>query len=292
MRIFNIGSLNIDYVYKVDHFVNPGETLASQSMDIFPGGKGLNQSIALARAGAEVVHCGIVGENGRFLIDILSDSGVNTDGIIIDSCPTGHAIIQVDGKAQNSILLFPGANHKISRKTVEGFLSDAAEDDILLIQNETNCLNEIFEIAAQKRMQIAFNPSPFDKSILDLPLQNVKWWFCNEIEGAELFGSGSPEEICALFLNKYPSSNLVLTLGKDGARFCSSSLSFNQPIFESDAVDTTAAGDTFTGYFMSAISAGKDIPYAMEIASKAASIAVSRHGASTSIPYINEIEKA
>lgn len=290
MKIYNIGSLNIDYVYSVDSFVRPAETKSSEDMKIFPGGKGLNQSIALARAGAEVIHCGAIGQDGSFLLQTLKDSGVSIDRISVLPSPTGHAIIQVDSKGQNCILLFAGANQKITRSMIECFLSDAESNDILLIQNETNCLNEIIETAAEKQMQIAFNPSPFDQDVLGLPLHHIKWWFCNEIEGSALFGVGSPKDICASFLSKYPDSNLILTLGENGAIFCNSDLCITQPIFKANVVDTTAAGDTFTGYFLSAVAAGNDIPYALKLAAKASSITVSRLGASTSIPCLDEVE--
>ena len=290
MKIYNLGSLNIDYVYAVDHFVTAGETLASEKMTVFPGGKGLNQSMALARAGARVIHGARIGDNGEFLTDTLTSAGVDTSRIekITGSC--GCAIIQVDKDGQNSILLFAGTNHCIDKTYIEKFLFDAEENDILLLQNEINNLDVIFEIAHQKKMQIAFNPSPFHMDIHKLPLSCVKWWFCNEIEGAALFGSNDPKEIAETFVKRFPNSNLILTLGKDGSVFINADTYIEQPIYKVHTVDTTAAGDTFTGYFLAAVTKGKDVGYALKIASKAASITVSRHGASSSIPMYAEVE--
>lgn len=289
MLVYSLGSLNIDYVYHVPHFVRPGETLASREMQIFPGGKGLNQSVALGRAGASVRHGGLINNNDKWLVNVLQQSNVDTSYIQRVSSPSGHAIIQVDSRGQNSILLFAGANHCFTCEYIESILADAKKNDILLVQNEINHLEWIFEIAHAKEMQIAFNPSPFDKGILDLPLSYVKWWICNEIEGNELSGKRNAEDIVESLLQKFPESNILLTLGIDGCIFRNNSLLLRQPSYKVKAVDTTAAGDTFTGYFFAMIAKGEEIGTALQIASLAASIAVSREGASNSIPFLEEI---
>lgn len=311
MKIYNLGSLNIDYVYNVDHFVQPGETLSSLNLETFSGGKGLNQSVALARAGADVVHGGLIGEDGLFLKKMLSDSGVDVSSVKTIEARTGHAIIQVEPNGQNNIILFSGANHQFTEEYLDEFLADANPGDILLLQNETNCLKEAFEKAHKKNMQIAFNPSPFNKKLLALPLSYVNWWFCNEIEGTELFGSKEvgnktidgeqngekvmedelPEKILNVFSEQYPDSNLILTLGKQGSVFKNKEQKIYQPIYEVKAVDTTAAGDTFTGYFLAKIAEGKSIAEALNAASLASSIAVSRKGAAPSIPYASELKQ-
>lgn len=289
MKIYNLGSLNIDYVYAVDHFVSAGETLASDGMNIFPGGKGLNQSIALARAGAQVIHGAVIGSDGGFLLETLAESGVDTARIqrVDGSC--GHAIIQVDPNGQNCILLFAGTNHRISKDYMDTFLADACAGDILVLQNEVNGLDMIFEAAHKKKMNIAFNPSPFREELKKLPLSYVKWWFCNEIEGEALFGSSDPMQIVENFVAQYPGSCLILTLGSNGSIFADGKTLVKQPIFPTKAVDTTAAGDTFTGYFLASVTAGKTVEQALEAASRAASVTVSRKGASESIPYAREL---
>lgn len=289
MKIYNFGSLNIDYVYSVEHFVTAGETLPSDVMEVFPGGKGLNQSVALARAGAKVIHGGLIGDGGDFLTGKMALSGVDTSRIKRTDGSNGHAIIQVNMDGQNCILLYAGSNYKIDRKYIEDFLADAEENDILLLQNEVSCLADAFEIAKKKKLHIAFNPSPFKEDIKLLPLKCVKWFFCNEIEGEALFGSGDPETMKRNFLRMYPESVLILTLGSRGSMYISWEKSFFQSALKVKAVDTTAAGDTFTGYFISAVSRGESAEYAMEIATKAASVTVSRKGASDSIPYYNDL---
>lgn len=289
MRIYNLGSLNIDYVYGVEHFVRPGETLTAGRRETFPGGKGLNQSVALARAGAEVLHGGMVGGEGNFLLMTLRGAGADVSRVKRVPCATGHAVIEVDPSGQNRILLYPGANRAITGEYVEEFLRDARPGDFLLIQNETSATAEAIETARGKGMSVALNPSPFDGSVKLLPLREVDWWFCNEIEGAALFG-GSVDEIPNNFLRAYPGSRLVLTLGERGSVYRDADTSLTQPAYPAKAVDTTAAGDTYTGYFLAAIAAGKPVETAMELATKAAAISVSREGASVSIPTLAEVE--
>lgn len=288
MKIYNLGSLNIDYVYSTDHFVLPGETLASDSLAVFPGGKGLNQSVALAKAGVKVIHGGAVGEDGAFLIETMKKYGVITDRIFVTDGKTGHAIIEVDRNGQNRILLYAGANHKISAEYVESFLSDANEGDILLLQNEVNSLDLIFKEAIRKKMKIAFNPSPYREELKELPTDAVSFWFCNELEGEAFFGC-SFDMIEEVFPKLYPDSALILTLGEGGSKFISKNETVYQPIYETETVDTTAAGDTFTGYFLSEFSRSGDVKTALRLASRAASITVSRHGASESIPARDEV---
>lgn len=288
MKIYNLGSLNIDYVYSVDHFVSAGETLSSDKMTVFPGGKGLNQSVALSRAGAKVIHGAIIGDNGDVLIRALSDSGVDTQRIKKINGSSGHAIIQVDKNGKNCILIFPGTNASVDETYIEQFLADSEKDDILLIQNEVSGLGTAFEIVHKKQMQIAFNPSPYDDDIKQLPLSFVKWWFCNEIEGKELFGCSKPEENADAFRCQFPESKLILTLGGGGSVFNDSDNYIKQSIYEVKPVDTTA-GDTFTGYFIASVTRGKGAAIALDIASKAAALTVSRLGASSSIPLLDEV---
>lgn len=291
MNIYNLGSMNIDYVYQVDHFLQPGETLSSEAMQIFPGGKGLNQSVALGRAGAYVFHGGFSGNGSEFLIETMESSGVNTGRICKRPESLGHAIIQVDKTGQNCIMLYPGTNHMFTADYIETFLGDAQPGDILLLQNECDCLEDAFIIAHGKKLQIAFNPSPFHEKIRDLPLEYVSWWFCNEIEGAALFGSTEPDFIADNFARMYPESNLILTLGEEGSMYQRGRKRIYQAIHPAQVVDTTAAGDTFTGYFLSAIASEKSVEEALEIASCASSITVSRPGAASSIPFLNEVEE-
>ena len=290
MKVYNLGSLNVDYVYSVDHFVSAGETISSDKMEIFPGGKGLNQSVAISRAGGCAVHGALCGSGAEFLVEQLSASGVDTSKIRRTAGSPGHAIIQVDRNGENCIMLFAGTNRLLDEDYIKEFLSDAAAGDVLLAQNETNCLAEAFAVAKEKGMKIAFNPSPYDEKIASLPLDLVDIWFCNEIEGASLCGVADPDGICTAFLERFPDSSLVLTLGEEGSVFCDKNGKARQRSYPATPVDTTAAGDTFTGYFLASILAGKTPAESMDTASRASAVTVSRMGASSSIPYLNELK--
>lgn len=294
MKLYNLGSLNIDYVYRVQHFVQPGETISSYGREVFAGGKGLNQSVALAHAGVQVIHGGMIGADGEFLKKLLQNAGVDTHSILTLNEPSGHTVIQVDENGQNCIILYQGTNHCITKDYLNEFLREASEGDFLLLQNETNCLREAIEIANEKKMQIALNPSPLGEDLWTLPLSYINWWFCNEIEGAALFGEKAdivvdPEKIMGKFLKKYPNSHLVLTLGKNGSYYCEKENVCFQEAFSVDTVDTTAAGDTFLGYFLAGIVSGKKARIALKEAALAASICVTRKGAAPSIPYKEEL---
>jgi len=292
MKILNFGSLNIDYVYQLDHFLRPGETLHSQSLSIFCGGKGLNQSIALARAGAEVYHAGCVGiTDGQMLLDALSDSGVNTDYINTVEKRSGNAIIQVNRSGENCIILFGGANDCVSPLQVDETIAKFQCNDYLLLQNEISCIGLLIEKASEKGMIVAFNPSPCNDRISSLPLHLVDIFFVNEIEGMEIAGINNPmpDRIISTLREKFPIAKIVLTLGKRGVIYFDGVDVHSHDIYDVPVVDTTAAGDTFTGYFLASLIKGKSSPLSIEIASKASSIAVSRAGASISIPTMDEV---
>ncbi|WRS28291.1 ribokinase [Oscillospiraceae bacterium MB08-C2-2] len=287
--ILNFGSLNLDHVYSVEHFVKPGETLASLGYQVFPGGKGLNQSIALSLAGGQTFHAGKVGADGLWLVDLLAEKGVDTRFVETDGQHTGHAMIQVNSKGQNCILLYGGANAEISEAAIEKTLSHFSAGDLLVLQNEINGLPFLMEKAYEKGMEIALNPSPITSELLNYPLEKVTWFLLNELEGQTLSGKSLPNEICEALLKKYPQSRIVLTLGKEGVLYRDSQQSFTHGIYDVPVVDTTAAGDTFTGFLLASAAQGASIPRALELASIASSLAVSQKGAAVSIPTIQQV---
>lgn len=289
MKILNFGSINIDNVYHVDDFVKPGETKKSLSFQVFPGGKGLNQSVALARAGAAVYHAGKVGPDGQWLADLMKTSGVDTALVEKAKCDTGKAIIQVSDTGQNAIILYEGANQEMDRKYIERVLDQFCAGDILVLQNEINHVPEMIESARQRGLKIALNPSPANEVIHQCDLSKIQWLLLNEVEGEWMTGKKEPEEICRELLKAYPDMEVVLTLGSQGVLYQSAEKKCFQKAFKVDAVDTTGAGDTFTGYFLRCVSEGETPEKALRLASKAASIAVSRAGAAVSIPYWSEV---
>ncbi|WP_085832095.1 ribokinase [Clostridium merdae] len=291
MKILNFGSLNYDYVYTVDHIGLPGETNAALRMDTYIGGKGLNQSIALARAGAEVWHAGQVGEEGEQLLQICRDNGVNTDWIRTVTGKSGHTVIQVEKHGQNSILLFGGANQSIPEEYASKVLSSFGKGDMLLLQNEINGVPRLIEEADSRGMQIVLNPSPYHAVMEECDLTKVSILLVNEIEGWQITGEKEPDNILNALAKRYPDLAVVLTLGSKGVIYRDKNERHTHGIYTVPVVDTTAAGDTFTGYFLAGVARGLSVPQSLELASKASAIAVTSHGAAPSIPVLQEVEE-
>ena len=289
MKVLNIGSMNLDHVYTVDHIVEPGETQSSTQLQLFLGGKGMNQSVALAKAGVEVYQGGMIGEDGGVFLDVCQEYGIHADYIRTVDARTGHAIIQIDKNAQNCILLYGGANQVLTEAYVDEVISQFDKGDILLLQNEVNLMPYIVDRGYAQGMKIVLNPSPFDDKLKAVDMTKISLFLLNEIEGYQLTGCREPGAIIDSIRERFPHAAVVLTLGSDGAVYADQSCKHFQPIFPVKAVDTTAAGDTFTGYFIAGLAQGMEIPDILRMSAKASSIAVSRAGAVPSIPYRDEV---
>ena len=286
MKVLNFGSLNLDYVYQVDHMVQAGETLSSIDRKVFCGGKGLNQSIALARAGAQVYHAGLIGPEGEILVDILKEANVNVELVGQIEEATGHAMIQVDPSGQNCILIYGGANRKIDKDMVDRVLAKFEAGDILVLQNEISELDYIIDRAYEKKMKIVLNPSPWSESLGQIDPAKITLFVCNEIEALAMTGQQEIQKM----LQAMQGKQVVLTVGKDGAWYQDEcGMRSFQAAFHVKAVDTTGAGDTFTGYFVENWSKGEDPQLCLKYAAKAAAISVSRPGAAISIPNRDEV---
>ena len=292
MKVLNFGSLNLDYVYQVEHFVQPGETLSADSQAVNPGGKGLNQSIALAKAGAEVFHAGCRGLGGERLGELLQQNGVDTRFLQFADTLQGNAVIQVNREGQNCILLYGGSNQCVTEEQIESTLAYFSAGDWLVLQNEINKLPLIVEKACARGMRIALNPSPYNGKLNDVDFGKLSWLLANEVEAEQLSGSDKPEETWRLLHEQYPRLNLLVTLGGEGSVAFTESEAVRQAAFQVKAVDTTAAGDTYTGFFVAGLMEGRPLPDCMRRASLASSIAVPRPGAAGSIPTKEEVEQA
>ncbi len=292
MKILNFGSLNIDYVYRVPHFVAAGETLASFSLETFAGGKGLNQSVAFAKAGARVYHAGAIGTEGGLLTAMLTSAGVDTSYVrTMENVPCGHAIIQVNDEGENCIMLCGGANQTQDEAFMDSVLSHFDAEDLLVLQNEINDPARIAKKAKARGLRVALNPSPMNQAITEELLSYVDFLILNETEGMQITGKESQDEILAVLRERYPHMKIILTLGSRGSLYEDGTTRASHGIFKVEPVDTTAAGDTFTGYFFSSLLGGSTPAKALRVASAASALAVSRMGAAPSIPTMNEVEK-
>ena len=290
MRILSFGSLNTDNVYEVSHFVTPGETLYADNLKIIPGGKGLNQSISLAKGGLNVSHAGIVGKDGNLLIDTLNRNNIKTNLIKRSNTSlTGHTIIQVDNKGQNSIIYWSGANHDITADYIDYVLEGFSSGDYIILQNEINNIPYIIDLAHKKGLLIVFNPSPFNDVIQNCDISKVSYLFMNEIEASLLTKECDIKKQLEFMALNYPTCRTIITMGEQGSYYKDHDIEIHQNIVKANVVDTTAAGDTFAGFFIAAIIKGYTANSAMKIATTASSITVSRPGASDSIPSWGEI---
>ncbi len=296
-KFLSFGSLNIDYTYRVAHFVGAGETLAASEVQTFCGGKGLNQSVALAKAGGAVYHAGSIGPDGAFLLEELQKANVNTALVtVLAQEKTGHAIIQNTADGENCILLYGGANKRITREQIDAALEGFSRGDVLVLQNEINEIPYLIERAKEKGMIVAFTPAPMHADVRTYPLEKADYILLNETEAKALAAierddNLTADELADRLREAYPAVRFVLTLGSAGALYVHQQERIFQNAFPVKAVDTTAAGDTFAGYFLQSIAAGKPTKEALETAAKAAAICVTRRGASPSIPGREEVER-
>ena len=290
MKILNFGSLNLDYTYQVSHIVREGETILAKEVGLNLGGKGFNQSVALARAGIACYHAGLVGEEGLDFYDACETYGIKTDYMKTVTGRCGHTIIQVDEKGQNSIVLFGGANQKNSKEYVDEVLKNFDTGDIILLQNEINELPYLIDQAFAKGMTIVLNPSPYDERLEECDLGKISVFLLNETEGQQMTGMTTPATIISAMAASYSNAKVVLTLGEGGSIYHHGDEELYQPAFKVDAVDTTAAGDTFTGYFVAGLIKKLPMREVLINSSKAAALAVTKQGAASSIPFMSEVE--
>lgn len=284
MTIWNLGSINLDLVYRLDHLPQPGETLAALRHDEGLGGKGANQSVAAARAGSETRHVGAMGEGSPWVLDQLIEAGVETTGIVQSADhATGHAVILVDRHAENCIVIHPGANRALDGERVADALSWIDPEDTLLIQNETNLQVEAAQIARAAGARVIYSAAPFDLDAVQAILPFVSILALNRGEADRLFAAMDGD---------LPVDALLITLGGDGAEYRDlvSGETLRQRAFPVAAVDTTGAGDCFAGYFAAGLDQGMAPSEALRLAAAAAALAVTRPGAGGAIPALAEVE--
>ena len=290
MKIYNFGSLNVDRVYGVEDFVRAGETILAKSLSFFPGGKGLNQTIALARAGANVYHVGCIGRDGGILKDTLVENQVPLTYVKEMDADGGHTALQVSESGQNAIIVYSGTNHMLTENFVDEVMQTIEPGDYVLMQNEINLVPYIIRKAKEAGAQVALNPSPITKELMSYPLEMVDLFIVNEIEGEAVTGEKEPQKILAAFREKYPHAKIALTLASEGSCYQDETTFAMQEIYKNTVVDTTGAGDTYCGYLLTCLMEGVPVKEALHMATAASSIAVSRQGAAPSIPKREEVE--
>jgi len=283
MTVYNLGSINIDHVYRVPHLPEPGETLASSAFTSGLGGKGANQSIAIARAGGDVFHIGAIGKDGAWTATRLAEIGVDTRFIETLGIPTGHAIINVDDNGENAIVLSSSANRALTENQVVNALFDAKAEDWLLLQNETNLGLFAAKTAKAKGLRIAYAAAPFDAETAKAMLPFIDLLAVNEIEAAQL------SHCLGVSADALPISQTLITRGAEGAVLWQEGRAISVNAFKVEPVDTTGAGDTFLGYFLAAIDAKLPPKAALRKAAAASALQVLKEGAAEAIPTAQEV---
>ena len=284
MTIFNLGSINLDYFYRLPHLVSAGETLAANDFNIALGGKGANQSVAIAKAGADVFHIGAFGQKDELYLQEMQNAGVNLDFVVLSDMPSGHAIIMVDDKTgENQIILSPSANYNIEQEQIKKALQKAKSSDWALAQNETCLVEPFLSLAKQQGLRICYSAAPFvaEQTASLLPLTDLL-----------IVNEGEAEALCK-FIEKDIATlglpHLIITLGSKGARYIGEQSSFLVAPFNVTAIDTTGAGDTFLGYVLANLNDGQTMQQAMSHASAAAALQITRKGALPAIPSWSEV---
>ena len=278
--ILNFGSCNLDHVYTVNAFVSPGETLSSKTYRTFPGGKGLNQSIAIVQAGGSCAHVGRIGKDAEWLKAQLKSFGVDTDFLFVSDEPTGHAIIQVTPDGENAILTHGGANHTLTQLEIDAGLESAKENDLALIQNEINNVSYVIEHAKGRGLQVAFNAAPINKGVEGYPLEDVDFLFLNEIEGEQLSGATDLSGMLRILSERFPKTRLIITLGKEGSLYHFRGETLRHRAVEvKRVIDTTGAGDAFVGTFLAKFLTNRIPREAFLGAAYASAECISRKGA-------------
>jgi ribokinase len=288
MAVFNLGSINTDLFYQVPHLLAPGETLASTEHNRGLGGKGANMSVAVARAAARAVHIGAVGADGRWAVERLLEYGVDTRHIVETDTPTGHAVIMVDDHGENAILLFPGANRALKETHIETALAEATEADTFLFQNETSAQIEGATLASAKGMRVVYAAAPFDAGAVQAVLPLLDILVMNAVEAQQL------SDATGIALADLPVRDVIVTLGSEGCRWINTDEGKDQtfPAIPVTPVDTTGAGDTFTGFLVAGLDRGLPMEQAISLGQQAGAIMVMRHGTADVIPDLKDVEDA
>ena len=281
--------MHIDYVYNVKQIVKARETINALDHATNIGGKGLNQSIALARAGAKVSHVGIIGHDGAGLKNMLTDNQISTEYVDYLNQASGHAVIQVNAEGENTIIIFGGTNQKYTPELIEKALIKSEPDDIVLIQNQINDVPRILEQAKNHNRKIIFNLAPASHSMAYYPLEYVDVFVLNYQQGVILTQQETPDGILAALQRRYPQAAFVLTMGQKAVKFVDNHQRLTVPAERVPAIDTNAGGDTFIGYFLARWHLGDTIEHSLQLACRAAALCITRKGAAASIPYLHEL---
>ncbi|WP_336515526.1 ribokinase [Pollutibacter soli] len=299
-KIIVVGSSNMDMVVKTDHIPAPGETILSHSFFMNPGGKGANQAVAVSRLGGEVIFVSKLGNDlfGKQFSQLFANEGIGTGYVLFDeNIPSGIAFITVDKSGENSIVVAPGANASLEKKDIALALKEIEQADIVLLQLEIpmDTVEYVVGYAAPGNAKVILNPAPAS-ALSHERLSKIDILTPNETEAGIIAGMKVTDidsaKRAAKAIVDLGVKTVVITLGSLGALICDKGKFTMKEAKKVDAVDTTAAGDVFSGALAVALAEGRGIESAVEFACAAAAISVTRNGAQSSVPKRKEVDSA
>lgn len=297
-KILVVGSLNMDSVIETAQMPRAGETITGKTITQVPGGKGANQAYAAGKLGGNVAMIGAVGADsfGQTLIDNLSSVNVDVTGLeSVKNIPTGQAFITVDDSGENSIIIISGANRMVTKEMIDKNMHLLQACDIVVMQLEIplQTVSYVKDIAVSMGKTVILDPAPAVADLPDSFWAGIDYVKPNETELSILTGSSPTDQesliACARKMQKKGVKNIIVTLGENGCLLVQADKIQHFPAFKVTAVDTTAAGDSFSAAFALALSQGKSCEEAIVLGQHVSSIAVTRKGAQTSIPTMDEV---
>lgn len=286
MTVWVFGSINEDRFYRLPRMPEPGETLTATGFAIGLGGKGANQSVAVAKAGSEARHIGRIGPEGDWARDRLAALGVDVAHILKGNEPTGHANVHVDDAGENMIVVFSGANRAFEIAQIEAALAEVMPGDYFMLQNETNLTREAARLAQEKGLFVVYSAAPFEAGQAQSMLPFIDLLALNEIEAAQLAAEAGVDA------DDVPVARLLITKGASGAVLHDHAGGERHAVaaFPVVPVDTTGAGDCFIGYVVAGLDQGLVAAEALRLGAAAAALHVTRPGTSDAIPDRAEVE--
>ncbi|WP_419735634.1 ribokinase [Pseudomonas sp. COR18] len=298
-KVVVIGSLNMDLVTRAERLPRAGETLIGQSFGTVPGGKGANQAVAAARLGAQVSMVGCVGDDayGQQLRDALLAEGIDCQAVTaVEGVSSGVALIVVDDSSQNAIVIVAGGNGRVSREGVKGFDAVLQAADVIICQLEIplDTVGYALKRGRELGKTVILNPAPASAPLPADWYASIDYLIPNESEASALSGlpvdSQASAEAAAARLMAAGAGKVIITLGAQGSLFADGQGFTHFPAPKVQALDTTAAGDTFVGGFAAALACGKSEAEAIRFGQVAAALSVTRAGAQPSIPQLSEVQ--
>lgn len=289
MKVLNFGSMHLDHVYRISKLLKSGDSAFTKSLETLPGGKGVNQSIAIKRAGVDVIHAGNIGNDGELIYYTLLKEGINVDYVKRSNEVCGHAIIHRSDEKEHTIVVHSGASKMITMDYIDEVFRDFEKEDILLVQGELNHTDYIIKSAVEKGMKCFFYPAPFLEEFKAYDLSEIETLIIHENDICTLTGIEEEEKAVAYYLKKNNSNLLVISMNKGLLYYDKKRKETKHTNITMDSHCRTYASDVLIGYFIAGIVQNLPIKEILEKAASAKKIAMKDKNILFTIPYIHDV---